>query len=489
MEKHGNVVLFVFDTLRPDFLSCYGEERVTTTNLDSVARDGVKMNDAFAVGPGTPISHGGIFTGQYPSNSGVTGQYIDLPQDNPTLPEWFQAEGYDTFGIAGPSKIASDFGFDRGFDHYFEPYYDIGYQDRKPTKDYFKNVLTDVDLFKDAYRTAVRGELNNTRFKFDYLRQQIESSSGPFFAFANLLEAHAPYHPPHGYRERFDPDFTEPRLFLLEYLLDQTGTHEDDQVSLDRVDSVQSAEGIGQFLADPTHLNEKEIEVLIRWYRASVKYLDEEFGRFLDFYREHLADDTYLVVTADHGEQFGEHGLLEHSHHLYDETLRVPLLITGPDLPTEDGDYDLASLVDLYDTLSDLAGIDIPEFTDGQSLFAEETRDVVFMEHGEREIEKFRQTPHGSYMSDSKLREFSMGRKAIRSEEYKLMVNSSGGETLYDVSERPEGEIVNESVTETYRERLFSVLGETYGTWPEGDPEEYDLNQDVVNNLEDLGYL
>lgn len=491
MPNRDNVILFVFDTLRPDYLSSYGGKAVKTSNIDSVAEKGVIYENAFAVGPGTPISHGGIFTGQYPSNSGITGQYINLPDDNPTLPEWFDERGYDTVGIAGPSKIASDFGYDRGFDHYFEPYYDIGYSDRKPTKDYFANILSDGELFKDALRTAFRGEMKNTRFKFNHLKNHVRSSDGPFFAFANLLEAHAPYHPPYGYREGVDPEFKEPRLFLLEYLLNKRGKHRNSDVRLDRLEHVQSADGIGQYLSNPSYLSDAEIEVLKRWYAASIKYLDDEFGRFLEFYKRELADDTYLVVTADHGEQLGEHGLMGHSHKLFDETLRVPLLLTGPDISADkvDSGSGLASLIDLYPTISELALGEIPSFTDGQSLISDGTRDEVFIEHGERDVEKFSKTPHGRSLSDSGLEDFSTGRKGIRTTDYKLVVDSLGREQLYNVRSTPEVEVNDENVANKLKERLFSTIKQEYGPWPEGDPEEYNLNEDVVENLQDLGYL
>ena len=489
MQDSRNVILFVFDTLRPDFLSCYGGEAVETPNIDSIAENGVRFENTFSVGPGTPISHGGLFTGRYPSNSGVTGQYISLPKEHPTLAEWFQSHGYYTTGIAGPSKIASDFGYDRGFEHYFEPYYDIGYRDRRPTPEYFKNALTDWDLFKNGLRTAFRGEAKNTRFKFDHLRQEIKANDGPVFGFANLLEAHAPYYPPHGYRSRFDPEFTEPPMFVIEHLLNRRGSHANPNVRLDRVNLVQKAEGLGRFIGDPSYLNEDELDVMRRWYAASIKYLDEEFGRFLRFYEQTMADDTYLVVTADHGEQFGEHGLLGHSHYLFDETVHVPLLIRGPELPEGETVENLTSLVDIYDTVSNLANIERPTFTDGQCMFDDEPRDMVFMEHGQRDIAEFRDTPHARYSSEEGVAQLAAGRKAVRTADHKLVMDSNGTETLYDVHTISETEVTDDDVKRSLREKLTATLSDDYGVWPEGDPSEYNLNEDVVDNLKDLGYI
>ncbi|NLV06467.1 sulfatase-like hydrolase/transferase [Haloarcula rubripromontorii] len=486
-EGKKNVILLVFDTLRPDYLSCYGASSVESQNMDEVASTGVQFDAAFAAGPGTPISHGGIFTGQYPSRSGVTGQYIDLPEEYQTLPEWFNERGYKSLGIAGPSKIASDFGYDRGFDRYFEPYYDIGYQDRKPTKDYFKNLVSDIDIFRDGMRTAFRGEIKNTKFKFDYIKDWVRSNNEPFFVFANLLEAHAPYHPPRGYRRAFDPEFSEPSIFLAEYFLDHVGHHSDPDVRLDRIDHVQTGDGIGKYLADPSYLNEAELEVLSRWYSASIKYLDDMFGQFLEFYKSELADDTILVVTADHGEQLGEHGLIAHSHYLYDETLQVPLLMTGPDI--DEAPDGLASLVDLYPTLANQAGIEVPEFTDGRKLFQHGGRDHVFFEHGERRIREFRESAHGKYLSDDQLSRFAAGRKAIRTDSYKLVIDSQNNTSLYDVTGSIETEIQAQGVEEDLAGQIEDTLSGEFGRWPEGDPESYSLDEEVIGSLEDLGYV
>lgn len=487
MTRQHNIIILVFDTLRPDYLSCYTSGKFDTTNIDQVGHMGARFDGAFSVGPGTPISHGGIFTGRYPSRSGVTGQYISLPDDHPTLPEWFSDQGYETMGIAGPSKIASDFGYDRGFDHYFEPYYDIGYRDRKPTRQYFKNLFTDWHIFKDGVRTAFRGELKNTKFKFEYIKKWIEAASEPFFVFANLLEAHAPYHPPRGYRSKFDPEFTEPWWFVTEYFLDNVGRHSNPNVRLDRIAHVQTGDGIGRYLADPTYLNEDELDVLRKWYAASIKYLDDVFGKFLEFYREELADDTILVITADHGEQFGEHGLLAHSHYLFDETLHVPLLVTGPgiDSPPEG----LVSLIDLYPTLPSLAGIDVPDFTEGRSLFDEGGRPFVFMEHGERRVRDFRESAHGRYMTDEQLREFSAGRKAVRTDSHKLVIDSLDESTLYDVTGEVEQEVTNSSVEGELTGKIERTLPQDFGIWPEGYPETFGLNEDVIDSLKDLGYI
>ena len=125
--------------------------------------------------------------------------------------------------------------------------------------------------------------------------------------------------------------------------------------------NMEWSEGIGRYLADPSYLNDREIGLLRDWYTASVQYLDDELERFLEFYREELIDDTVLVLTADHGEQLGEHGLWAHSYYLYDETLKIPLIMVGPEVPSGAQRSDLASHVDLFGTLCDICGVETPQ--------------------------------------------------------------------------------------------------------------------------------
>lgn len=487
MESSPNVIVLVFDTLRSDYLSCYGSD-VETPAFDSLADDGVLFESAFGTAPGTPISHASLYTGQYPSEHGVTGQYIDLPEGEPTIAEWLNDSGYDTYGITGPAKMGSEWGYDRGFDAMYEPYYE------HPDPTSWKNItksLKDPRFGRYFFRQVTRGGNEKTRLKFDLIRDQIESDlDAPFFTLCNFTTVHAPYDPPRPYKQSETEEFSRPRWFFLEYLLDDAGSISDDDIRLDRVYNVQTGDGIGKFLSDPDYLNEKEVELLRDWYAASVRHLDAELERFLEFYRSELADDTILVVTADHGEQLGERNLWEHSHYLYDETLNVPLIVAGPGVPEGQRRSDLVSHVDVFDTICDRCDLEAPEATSGTSLFDGPERDAVFMEYGERDIEDFRtSSAHGRYMDRSQLKRFSAGRKGIRTEDYQFEVTSNGTEQFYDLPGQVEVEDPPEETVREARERLFDRLGEEFGTWPEGDPADDGVDADVTGNLRQLGYI
>lgn len=487
MGGRHDVIVLVFDTLRSDHLGCYGGDPDTPA-FDAAADQGVVFESAFGVAPGTPISHASLYSGQYPSEHGVTGQYITVPEDVPVMAEHFRDAGYDTFGITGPSKMGSDWGYDRGFDELFEPYYDMP----EPTSpENLTRSVVDSRFRRYFLRQLTRGGHEKTRFKFELLADRITADlDRPFFALCNFATVHSPYDPPRPYKEAATPGYSRPPLFVLEYLLDDHGSIDDPEIRLDRVLNVQTGDGIGRFLADPDYLNDREVRLLRDWYAATVEYLDDQFERFLEFYRRELMDDTILVVTTDHGEQLGERGLWEHSHLFHDETVKVPLIVLGPGVPEGERRSGLASHVDVFDTLCDLCDLDAPGSTSGISLFGDQRRDAVFMEYGERDLATFeRESPHGRHLDREQLRRFCAGRKAVRTRDYRFEVTSEGDERLLELPAQVEATDPPAGTRTRLRERLFETLGTEFGTWPVGDPEDFEIDEQVQQNLRELGYI
>lgn len=487
MPKHPNVIILIFDTLRYDYLSCYGKE-INTPVFDEVADNGVLFESAFSCGPGTPISHAALYSGQYPSENGIMGQYTTVPDDIPLIASRLNQKDYDTFGITGPAKMGSDWGYDRGFNELYEPYYE------HPPETSVRNIsksLKDPEFRRYFIRKITKGGQDQTRFKFNLLQNKIKSQlDSPFFALANFITVHAEYDPPRPYKEQATPGYSRPRWHFLEYLLDNRGEFNDSNIRLDRVMNVQTSEGIGRFLADPDYLNDDEVEVLRNWYAACVEYLNDEFRSFFDFYKSELQNDTILILTADHGEQLGEHGLWEHSHHLFDETLQVPLLIMGPGVPKGVRRTDLVSHIDIFDTICDLCGFEQPASTSGRSLFGEDERNAVFMEYGARNIDEFRNNSgHARYLNDKQLLQFSAGRKGIRTDDYLFEITSNDTEHLYKNPEQYEIEDPSENIVKGLRDRLIDTLSKEFGVWPEGDPDEIELTAQVEQNLRQLGYI
>jgi arylsulfatase A-like enzyme len=193
-------------------------------------------------------------------------------------------------------------------------------------------------------------------------------------------------------------------------------------------------------------------------------------------------EDTILVVVADHGEYLGEHGLLKHMYFHFEEALHVPMIVAGPGVPEGEVRTDPVSLVDIFDTVCDLAGVDPPAATSSHSIFGDDRRDAVFMENGIRPVSE----SYTDHLSPERLDEFERGRKSIRTGKYLFTLDSAGEERLY---ERPGDRRVDDSAEEaaaTLRERLLDTLGEDFGQ-AEGYGD--DLDSSVEANLRELGYI
>lgn len=484
-ETAENIILLIFDTLRSDALSCYAGTNETPA-FERVARQGTLFERAYAAGPGTPISHAALFSGQYPSTSGVVDQ-TEIPDDVPLMAEQFSERGYDTFRIPGPVRMGSQWGYDRGFDTYYEVHTDD--HPRQDTPEYFKRILTDPEyrkyLIKDLWKTLTEGPDSYTSFKFDLIKHQITNQlSEPFFVMMNTVLAHSPYDSPRPYMEEATPELDRPPLHMLEYLKDGDPRINKEGIRPERIYHAQTTDGIAKYLSDPSYLTSAELDFLRKWYDACVQCLDDRLDFFLDWFEDsEYAENTILVITADHGEHFGEHDLLVHSHGLFKENLHVPLLMKGPGIPSGKRYQDFASLVDVFDTVCDVTHNEMPTETDGNSLFSEETRNSVYAEHGVRHTER---RAHRKYMTDKQLIDFGLGRKSVRDDDYLYVYRSDGTEKIY---EQPDEELIenpDEDICQIMRGKVAETLGETFQS---AYGEDFEMSEGVRSNLEKLGYI
>jgi len=169
-----------------------------------------------------------------------------VPDDIPLLVSWLRDHGYDTFGIPGPSRMGSMWGYDRGFDEYYE-----AYSDDHPSYTSFevvRKVLSEPRLrrllLKDFGRTVTKGRDSLTSFKFDLLADRVEHDlEPPFFGMVNTTVVHSPYDPPRPFKERATPELKRPRWFFLEYLLDTEEQLQRDDVRPERYTTPKPSTG------------------------------------------------------------------------------------------------------------------------------------------------------------------------------------------------------------------------------------------------------
>jgi len=482
-------MLLVFDTLRPDFISPYGGG-VKTKGIERLAKHGTRVENAYAVGPSSSISHGGIFSGLYPSQSGIVGN-CSLPPDVPSIPDILRQHGYDTFGISGPAWIGSDFNFDRGFSEYIEIYNNDlpSYTSPEFLKTALQNKELRIPLLKDLLRVVRSGKDDRTFIRFEYIKNRIENElDEPFFVFTNFMGAHSPYDAPRPYKEEATPELDRPRWFLLEHITESSEKLKRDDIREDRIREAQTTDGIARYLAGQLELTEEEFEVLRKWYRAEIRYLDYRLNDFLDwFFGNNLQENTLLLVTADHGEYFGEHDLIAHSNFLFDECLHVPLFVVGPNVPEGVSRDGFSSLVDILPTFCDAAGIEEPE-TPGRSLLSEPPRDYVVSEHGIRAEE-----PEGvmKYLQGEQFERFRAGWKGIRTENWLLTESSNGKTELYRREESGEQKVESpkDAVVEDLRELLHEEADNKYRSAINSYNRADSMDEDVSDQLKRLGYL
>jgi len=323
--KGSSVLLVVVDAFNAGHTSLYGYERPTTPNLEALAADGVFFTNWVSNSSWTRPSFTTIITGLPKSVHEVelTGQ--NLSGDIVTMAELFKAAGYRTAGFVGNPLVREIWGFDQGF-----------------------------ELYEDTadHKAFPRGrELVDKAIA--WLRKEPER---PFFALVFMTDPHTPYRPVPEHRGYLEKVKGKPML-----------------------DTEYPLKEYRRPLPKATH------DTIVAAYDGEVAYADEQIGRLVESLRAlGLADRTSVVVTADHGEIFGEHNCYLHGYHMWEPVLRVPLIVSSPYVPVR-GVYEDRphTHVDLLPTVARLAGVAVPPDKTGTPVW---TAMAGGEKDGEREI-------------------------------------------------------------------------------------------------------
>ena len=486
--EQPNIVFLVLDAVRADHVGCYGYGRNTTPNIDALAERGVRYANAFAPSIWTPAVHGAIFTGRYPSHTGAYGNSLAIPDRYETLPEALRKAGYRTFAASAGAHIRRDRGYDRGVDQYVET------RRISPELGFLRKLLTDRSYRKQVSFSLRAGPDDKTLFKLDRLKRFARRSKGegrPFFAFVNAKTAHSPYNPPRPYKGIFCEEFDRPRWEVLERILDtldfptQTVVGQDD----DRLREVARTGGDG-ILAGQKELTDEEWDVIEAWYDGAIRYMDNRVGSLVDELKEIGAfENTLFVVTSDHGENFGDHGLTRHVFCLYDSLLHVPLIVSPPKGQYADAVVDnQVSLIDLHPTFLDVAGAQSPNYDHSTSLYPFEDRqfhEYTFAEYAGYEGPANRLKRKYPTADTAAL---SRTIQSVRSDEYKLIMAEDGGVELYrwrnDGTEQNDVADQEPDLVGT----LSDVLERSLGTLRVESELEHSTDEDLQEQLEALGY-
>ena len=333
-----HMLLISIDTLRADHLGCYGYGRETSPHLDRLAAEGVRFQRALAPTPWTLPSHGAMLSGVDPYLLGLTAQWRQIPPQAPMLAEVLQRRGYRTAAFVDSTPrgfVGGRRGFDRGFERFqHAPHGPV----ETPRYDIAATVGAAL-AWLDGRSAAGEEE--------------------PFFLFLHSRSVHAiptdepcrdarcsPYFAPPPWGERFLPQQVSAAIW-------DNGDGRRGQDYLWWLNEEISADG-----APTPALPPRRLEELIALYDGAIAYTDHHLGRLFEGLEARgLRQDTWIVVTSDHGEAFLEHRLLMHQE-VYDPTLRVPLLVSPPG--GRNGGEVVTSTVALEDVAVTLMAASVP---------------------------------------------------------------------------------------------------------------------------------
>jgi arylsulfatase A-like enzyme len=489
--KRSNLLLITIDALRADHLGCLGYHPSSSPHIDHLASEGTLFSQAIAHGPRSPASFPAILASIYQSSGAEHG----LPQHVPTLAEILKKHGYATAGLcAGNVYISSLYGYARGFD-LFQDFLALGAGAKRPErkttgrlaplKRLVRQSLENSGRYDPAFvlfSSALRGKKNIADLAKredvhpfeggDSLNEQAAAwlsgpLDGPFFLWLHYMDVHYPYLPRVS-RHRLS-DYARFALSLLSLLVKRQ--------------------------AYPR-------QVLVDLYDDRIRDMDGILAWLLQQLKDHgLYEDTVIVLTADHGEEFWDHGGWVHRAKLYDELLRVPLIMAGPGLTPGTVVTNQIGLIDLAPTLLDLLGIEEkPASFQGTSFLPwlrnggiEPPGRYVFSE----EIHVGARQPRLWQQAQTAGRSYRV--RSCRSEDWKYIWDEEGDkEELYDLGEDP-GETKNLADREPeVAEQLRSALLDHFSAVDSHRPVAAsamaeDLSpqeeEEIHRRLRDLGYF
>lgn len=418
--RSHDVLLVIVDTVRSDHLGCYGYDRDTTPNIDSLAAQGTRWSRVQAQSSWTLPAIASIMTGldDRTHRAGMfDGVFYGIDPELPFLPHLMSRGGFQTAAFFNVIFLDACFGFNRGFDHF------------------------------DCVGSVETANMRDAGTTVDRVLEWLDSDRDPdrpFFIALHIYDAHLTYDPPPPYASAYtDPAYSGP--FGPDW-----GTKSD----------VSAVNQGGEAVAPGDLYN---LEGL---YDGEISYVDSQLGRLFEGLRSRgLSSTTLIVVMADHGEEFMDHGGLGHGHTLYQELLSIPLIMSGPGVRAGFVDTTLAGEIDVAPTILAYSGLPVPDQMHGV--------DVLRAHSGRRAL------PASLLMTTG-------GRVAIRSGDEKLHWSQSTGQSVqFDLASDPREAVPLAAVDSSLvRDAEFF-----WATPALGHPAPVSLAEAAENALRNLGYI
>jgi choline-sulfatase len=423
-----NVIVYLVDTLRADRLTPYNRKtRVQTPGMSRFTETAAVLTNARSQENWTKPSVATLLSSLLPWEHNTFSDATVLPNSVQVLPELLQQQGFFTAGFIANGYVSDKFGFKRGFTTYHNYI-------REGRRCVAQSVASDVLDWLDA-----------------------RPQDKPFFLYVHTIDAHVPYQPPRDYLELYD------------------AKSYDGPINFQKNSALLDAIKLGRL---PVATRDRER--LLSLYDAAISYHDVYFNVIMNGLEQRgLDDDTMVIVTADHGEEFWDHGSVGHGHSLFDELLHVPLLMRVPGV-THAGDRVRTNvgLVDVAPTILEALGIDPPETMTGRSFLPELMGQVA---------DAPRATVSG----------FMQGQRSLALGRYKIVQHEYTQSSLYDTRTDPQESrdvSTERPITLAYvRGMLGLTLGRDAGGAPRSsfqhNAKETQIDEDTERQLRALGYV
>lgn len=455
-----NLVLITIDSLRADRIGSQRGGHQLTPCIDRLASEGTRFTNAIATSSHTKDSFPGMFSSVLPSIQGS--HHVDCSYE--PLAVILSNAGYETAGYHSTPMMAS-YDYDAGFG----VFKDLA---ETSTEGSSSNDLLELvpSIFLDPLHRLFKRyaptdgiDAVDSRAPAEEISEAaieyLDSYTEPFFLFVHYMDAHTPYWPPREYIDRHADAISERRVRELNETL------------LENKDSIHG---------DPDSISDRDLKHVRALYDASVRYVDACVNQLIEAMSNRgLLDDTIVVLTADHGEEFREHGGFFHGQKLYEELVRVPLLYWGPGIPEMTVDTQVSHL-GLMPTILDHLGYEIPETSMGSSYAS-----------------LFRRKEGGNEFALSETVMKRLGQDAGRviacrhDSGLKLIFNERVPEwgtdqwELYDLDEDPQEQ---SNLFEDKHGGIVSQMKEKIAELRDGEIRNEEENEEVMDRLRDLGY-
>lgn len=437
-ETDRNVILIVIDALRSDHLGCYGYHRQTSPNLDALAGEGAVFETCYAQSSWTLPSVASILTSLYPTMHGTTLHGDKLPDEVTTIAEILKEEGYITYGYVANPNIKSIFNFNQGFD-FFDDYLmrDRMYYAALRCLPYYRDNLRAWTGRSFTFSDRDNIKLANERI-VPWLKRYSHEN---FFMYIHYMDPHRPYSPPKRYRTMYP------------------------------------------------YVENDIVSKYISLYDGEIRFADEYMNKLLDTLKLlGIYDKTLIVITSDHGEAFGEHGDFEHGKTIYQEQLKVPLIMkfTGS-IPPGKVVKQAVRLIDVVPTILDVLGVTNSDKMEGSSLLPliegdsnTDSREDIFVEEN-----LSNKSILDGVISHNRLKYVNTKKSEVRD------IAELGSEELYDLETDP-GEFYN---LIKQKPESLKLLRRRLAAFKEHCEEraivapKTKLDSETIRQLKSLGYL